>query len=352
MNASGTVNVLEAIRLAGLERTTRFYQASTSELYGGQTAEPFDEEVPFNPRSPYAAAKLMGYWVTRNYRDAYGMFACNGILFNHESPRRGETFVTRKITLAVAAIVTGQQEELVLGNINSVRDWGHARDYVECMWRMLQVETPDDFVIATGDTHTVRDFCDEAFGVVGINLQWEGSAESEVGWNKATGKVVVRVSPEFYRPTEVDHLLGNPRKAIEKLGFNPRKTSFKVRSAALHPPRPLPLRPVSIAGSLLSAVVHIFSLRRGSNNRLAAAPARPSRALLPHLSNPPLTSPFPLLTDLRPHFSACPPPGARLRDGHDGPRLGQGGHGGAEGVPGTHGAAVKMRGRGCRRRLG
>ena len=289
VDALGTLNILEAIRLADLTAHTRFYQASTSELYGKVEAIPQDESTPFHPRSPYAVSKLMGYWAVKNYREAYGMFACNGILFNHESPRRGETFVTRKITMAVAAIALGKQDCLYLGNMDAKRDWGHARDYVACsespgrrlqaralgggptltetpfflcgvrsdrplcacvsfgasltpapllfvlplpvhrrdaVWRMLQSDQPDDFVIATGETWTVRFFCEEAFKVAGITLKWEGSGVNEVGIDVASGKAVVRVHERYFRPAEVDLLLGNPAKAIKELGWDPRQTSL------------------------------------------------------------------------------------------------------------------------------
>lgn len=223
----GVLRILEAVRIAGLEKKTRIYQASTSELYGKVTEIPQKETTPFHPRSPYGVAKLYGYWITKHYREAYGMYAVNGILFNHESERRGETFVTRKITLAVANIVKGKQEKLYLGNLNAKRDWGYAKDYVECMWLMLQQEKPEDFVIATGETRTVREFVDAAFSCVGIRLVWEGEGVDEKGIDAATGKVLVEVSPEFFRPAEVDLLLGDPTKAKEVLGWNPRKTSFE-----------------------------------------------------------------------------------------------------------------------------
>ena len=223
----GVLRILEAVRVAGLEKTTRIYQASTSELYGKVAEIPQKETTPFHPRSPYGVAKLYGYWITKHYREAYGMYAVNGILFNHESERRGETFVTRKITLAVGNIVKGKQEKLYLGNLNAKRDWGYAKDYVECMWLMLQQEKPEDFVIATGETRTVREFVESAFACAGINLRWEGEGVEEKGIDTATGKVLVEVSPEFFRPAEVDLLLGDPTKAKEVLGWNPRKTSFK-----------------------------------------------------------------------------------------------------------------------------
>ncbi|MDZ4698628.1 MAG: GDP-mannose 4,6-dehydratase [Rhodothermales bacterium] len=215
----GTLRLLEAIRILGLQNTTRFYQASTSELYGKVQAVPQSETTPFYPRSPYAAAKLYGYWITVNYREAYNMFACNGILFNHESPLRGETFVTRKITRAVARIKLGLQKEIYLGNLDAKRDWGHARDYVEGMWMMLQQDQPDDYVLATGRTTTVRDFCNAAFAAVGIEVAWKGAEEAEKGYRTDTGEVVVEVDPRYYRPTEVDLLLGDPTKAKERLGW-------------------------------------------------------------------------------------------------------------------------------------
>ena len=222
----GVLRVLEAVRIAGLTKTTRIYQASTSELFGKVEEIPQKETTPFHPRSPYAVAKLYGYWITKHYREAYGMFAVNGILFNHESERRGETFVTRKITLAVANILAGRQEKLYLGNLNAKRDWGYARDYVECMWMILQHDTPEDFVIATGETRTVREFTEAAFTHAGVQLRWEGEGVDEKGIDVATGRVLVEVSPEFFRPAEVDLLLGDPTKARETLGWNPRKTSF------------------------------------------------------------------------------------------------------------------------------
>ena len=223
----GVLRILEAVRAAGLTDTTRIYQASTSELYGKAEEIPQRETTPFHPRSPYAVAKLYGYWITKHYREAYGMYAVNGILFNHESPRRGETFVTRKITLAAANIAAGRQERLYLGNLNAKRDWGYAGDYVECMWRMLQQKTPEDLVIATGKTHTVREFAEIAFRQAGIELLWKGEGIEERGIDKKTGQVRVEVSPEFFRPAEVDLLLGDPSKAKELLGWNPEKTSFE-----------------------------------------------------------------------------------------------------------------------------
>ena len=223
----GVLRILEAVRVAGLAETTRIYQASTSELFGKVEEIPQKETTPFHPRSPYAVAKLYGYWITRHYREAYGMYAVNGILFNHESERRGETFVTRKITLAVANIVAGRQEKLYLGNLDAKRDWGYAKDYVECMWMILQHDKPEDFVIATGETRTVREFAQAAFAYAGIELRWEGEGVEEKGIDTATGRVLVEVSPEFFRPAEVDLLLGDPTKAKELLGWNPRKTSFE-----------------------------------------------------------------------------------------------------------------------------
>jgi GDPmannose 4,6-dehydratase len=224
VDAVGTLRLLEAIRILGLQNRTRFYQASTSELYGKVQAIPQNETTPFYPRSPYAAAKLYAYWITVNYREAYNMYACNGILFNHESPLRGETFVTRKITRAVARIHLGLQKNLYLGNLDAKRDWGHARDYVEGMWLMLQQDAPDDYVLATGRTTTVRDFCNAAFGVVGIELIWKGAEASEKGYRTDTGEAVVEVDPRYYRPTEVDLLLGDASKAKTRLGWEARCT--------------------------------------------------------------------------------------------------------------------------------
>ncbi|KDQ12415.1 hypothetical protein BOTBODRAFT_34391 [Botryobasidium botryosum FD-172 SS1] len=221
----GTLRLLDAIRTCGLERHIRFYQASTSELYGKVVETPQSETTPFYPRSPYGVAKLYAYWITVNYREAYGMYACNGILFNHESPRRGRTFVTRKISRAVADISLGKQGCLYLGNLDSLRDWGHARDYVEGMWRILQQETPEDFVLATGEMHTVREFVEKSFAIVGIKIRWEGEGEKEVGINVQTKGVVVRVDPQYFRPAEVELLLGNPAKAEKKLGWK-RKVDF------------------------------------------------------------------------------------------------------------------------------
>jgi len=223
-DALGTLRLLEAIRILKMEHTTRFYQASTSELYGN-AKPPQSETTPFQPRSPYAAAKLYGYWITVNYREAYGMHASNGILFNHESPTRGETFVTRKITRAVAAIHQGYQSRLYLGNLDSKRDWGHARDYVEAMWMMLQQDKPEDYVIATGETHTVREFVELAFGEVGRQIAWRGAGTQEQGVDAKTGQVLVSIDPRYFRPTEVDYLHGDPAKARSKLGWK-HKVSF------------------------------------------------------------------------------------------------------------------------------
>lgn len=220
----GTLRVLEAIRILGLTKKTKFYQASTSELYGKVQEIPQKETTPFYPRSPYAAAKIYGYWITKNYREAYGIFACNGILFNHESPRRGETFVTRKITRAVARIKEKKQDCLYLGNLDSKRDWGHARDYVKAMWLMLQQDVPDDFVIATGETHSVREFVEKAFAFVDITIEWQGTGLDEVGINKDSGEICVRVDKRYFRPTEVDFLLGDPTKAKAVLGWQPLVT--------------------------------------------------------------------------------------------------------------------------------
>ncbi|MBQ3105000.1 MAG: GDP-mannose 4,6-dehydratase [Lachnospiraceae bacterium] len=222
----GVLRILEAVRMAGLTEKTRIYQASTSELYGKVAEIPQKETTPFHPRSPYAVAKLYGYWITKHYREAYGMFAVNGILFNHESERRGETFVTRKITMGAANILAGRQEKLYLGNLNAKRDWGYAGDYVECMWRMLQHPQPEDFVIATGETRTVREFAEAAFAHAGLHLVWEGEGVEEKGLDRASGKVLIEVSPEFFRPAEVDLLLGDPSKARKLLNWDPGKTSF------------------------------------------------------------------------------------------------------------------------------
>lgn len=225
--AIGVLRVLEAVRMCGLEKTCRIYQASTSELYGKVEEVPQSETTPFHPYSPYAVAKQYGFWIVKEYREAYQMYCCSGILFNHESERRGETFVTRKITLAAARIQAGLQEKLYLGNLSSLRDWGYAKDYVECMWLMLQHDQPEDFVIATGQQHSVREFCELAFHYAGIELVFEGEGEEEKGIDKATGKVVIEVSPEFYRPTDVINLLGDATKAKTLLGWNPIKTSFE-----------------------------------------------------------------------------------------------------------------------------
>lgn len=225
-DAVGTLRLLEAVRILGLEKKTRIYQASTSELFGLVQEIPQKETTPFYPRSPYGVAKLYGFWITKNYRESYGMFAVNGILFNHESERRGETFVTRKITLAAARIVLGIQDKLYMGNLDAKRDWGYARDYVECMWLILQHDTPEDFVIATGEMHSVREFCTLAFAEAGINLRWEGQGVNEKGIDVATGRVLVEVDPKYFRPAEVEQLLGDPTKAKTLLGWNPTKTSF------------------------------------------------------------------------------------------------------------------------------
>ena len=226
-DAVGTLRLLEAVRILGMEKRCRIYQASTSELFGKVQEVPQKETTPFYPRSPYGVAKQYGFWIVKNYREAYGMFAVNGILFNHESERRGETFVTRKITIAASRIAQGMQDKLYLGNLNSLRDWGYAKDYVECMWLMLQHETPEDFVIATGQYHTVREFCTLAFREVGIDLVWEGVGVNERGIDVKTGKSLVEVDPKYFRPTEVDQLLGDPTKARTLLGWNPQKTSFE-----------------------------------------------------------------------------------------------------------------------------
>lgn len=225
-DALGTLRLLEAIRILGLGKKTRFYQASTSELYGMAQETPQKETTPFYPRSPYAVAKLYSYWITVNYREAYKFFACNGILFNHESPIRGETFVTRKITRAVARIKLGLQEKLYLGNLNAKRDWGHARDYVEAQWLILQQDEPDDYVIATGEQHSVREFVEAAFKEVGIHIKWKGKGISEKGIDSDTGRVVIEVDKRYFRPTEVDSLIGDPTKAKKKLGWTP-KVTFK-----------------------------------------------------------------------------------------------------------------------------
>jgi GDPmannose 4,6-dehydratase len=236
VDAIGTLRVLEAVRILGLAEKTKIYQASTSELYGKVEEVPQSETTPFHPYSPYAVAKQYGFWITKEYREAYNMFACNGILFNHESERRGETFVTRKITLAAGRIAEGLQDHLELGNLDSLRDWGYAKDYVECMWLILQQDKPDDFVIATGEQHTVRDFTEKAFAVNGITLRWEGTGLNEKGYDAATGKMLVCVNPQWFRPTDVDNLWGNPAKAKAVLGWNPQKTSYEelIRIMAEH----------------------------------------------------------------------------------------------------------------------
>ena len=226
-DAVGVLRLLEAIRILKMEKKCRIYQASTSELFGKVQEVPQSETTPFYPRSPYAVAKLYAYWIMKNYRESYGMYTANGILFNHESERRGETFVTRKITLAAARIKEGLQDKLYLGNLNALRDWGYARDYVECMWLILQQPEPDDFVIATGEYHTVREFTTLAFARAGIKLRWEGEGLDEKGIDELTGRELVAVDPRFFRPAEVEQLLGNPTKAREKLGWNPRATSFE-----------------------------------------------------------------------------------------------------------------------------
>ena len=225
-DAIGTLRMLEAVRILGLEKKTKIYQASTSELFGLVQEVPQKETTPFYPRSPYGVAKQYGFWITKNYRESYGMFAVNGILFNHESERRGENFVTRKITLAASRIAQGFQDKLYLGNLDSLRDWAYAKDYVECMWLILQHETPEDFVIATGEYHTVREFCTLAFKEVGIELRWEGKGVEEKGIDVNTGRELVAVDPKYFRPAEVEQLLGDPTKAKTMLGWNPRKTSF------------------------------------------------------------------------------------------------------------------------------
>ena len=225
VDAIGTLRILEAVRLLGLEKTTRIYQASTSELYGLVQETPQKETTPFYPRSPYGVAKLYGYWITKNYREAYGLYACTGILFNHESPRRGETFVTRKITRALRAICEGRQETLYLGNLNAKRDWGHARDFVEAMWMMLQQDTPDDYVIATGRQYSVRDFVNEAAPYFGMKIEWKGEGLEEIGFDRISERVIVRVDPKYFRPAEVETLLGDATKAKRRLGWEP-KISF------------------------------------------------------------------------------------------------------------------------------
>lgn len=227
VDALGVLRILEAVRILGSGKKTKIYQASTSELYGKVEEIPQKETTPFHPYSPYAVAKQYGFWITKEYREAYGMFACNGILFNHESERRGENFVTRKITLAAGRIVEGLQDHLELGNMDSLRDWGYAKDYVECMWLILQHDTPDDFVIATGEQHTVRDFTEKAFAANGIAVRWEGSGIDEKGYDDRTGKMLVCVNPKWFRPTDVNNLLGDPTKAKTVLGWNPQKTSYE-----------------------------------------------------------------------------------------------------------------------------
>lgn len=233
VDALGVLRILEAVHMLGLGGTCRIYQASTSELYGKVEECPQDENTPFHPYSPYAVAKQYGYWMVKEYREAYGMFACNGILFNHESERRGENFVTRKITLAAGRIACGLQEHLELGNLDSLRDWGYAKDYVECMWLILQQEKPDDFVIATGVQHTVREFTTLAFQHNGIEIEWRGEGLDEKGYDKATGKIVVSVNPQWFRPTDVVNLWGNPTKARTILGWNPQKTSYEELCALM-----------------------------------------------------------------------------------------------------------------------
>ncbi len=227
VDALGVLRILEAVRMLGLAQKTRIYQASTSELYGKVEEVPQKETTPFHPYSPYAVAKQYGFWIVKEYREAYGMYAVNGILFNHESERRGENFVTRKITLAAGRIAEGIQDHLELGNMDSLRDWGYAKDYVECMWLMLQQDKPDDFVIATGVQHTVRDFTEKAFAANGIKIRWEGTGIDEKGYDEATGKMLVCVNPAWFRPTDVDNLLGDPTKARTVLGWNPLQTSYE-----------------------------------------------------------------------------------------------------------------------------
>ena len=236
VDALGTLRILEAVRILGLAKKTKIYQASTSELYGKVEEVPQSEKTPFHPYSPYAVAKQYGFWITKEYREAYGIFACNGILFNHESERRGENFVTRKITIAAGRIAEGLQDHLELGNLDSLRDWGYAKDYVECMWLIMQQDKPDDFVIATGVQHTVRDFAEKAFAANGIHIRWEGSGLDEKGYDEKTGKMLVCVSPDFYRPTDVVNLWGDPTKAKTVFGWNPQKTSYEelIRIMAEH----------------------------------------------------------------------------------------------------------------------
>ena len=225
--ATGVLRLLEAVRICGLEKTCRIYQASTSELYGKVEEVPQNEKTPFHPYSPYAVAKQYGFWIVKEYREAYHMYCCSGILFNHESERRGETFVTRKITLAAARIAQGKQDKLYLGNLSSLRDWGYAKDYVECMWLIMQQDKPEDFVIATGVQHTVRDFTEKAFAANGITIRWEGKGLEEKGYDASTGKMLVCVNPAWFRPTDVDNLWGDPTKAKTVLGWNPQKTSYE-----------------------------------------------------------------------------------------------------------------------------
>ena len=227
VDATGVLRILEAVRVCGLAQTCRIYQASTSELYGKVEEVPQNEKTPFHPFSPYAVAKQYGFWIVKEYREAYNMYCCSGILFNHESERRGETFVTRKITLAAARIAQGKQDKLVLGNLSALRDWGYAKDYVECMWLMLQQDKPDDFVVATGEQHSVREFCTLAFKFVGIDLEFKGDGEKEKAYDTKTGKLIIEVSPVFYRPTDVVNLWGDPTKAKKALGWNPTKTTFE-----------------------------------------------------------------------------------------------------------------------------
>ncbi len=227
VDAIGVLRILEAVRILGLTKTTKIYQASTSELYGKVEEVPQKETTPFHPYSPYAVAKQYGFWIVKEYREAYGMFAVNGILFNHESERRGENFVTRKITLAAGRIAEGLQDHLELGNMDSLRDWGYAKDYVECMWMILQHDTPEDFVIATGEQHTVRDFTEKAFAANGMKIRWEGTGVDEKGYDAETGKLLVSVNPQWFRPTDVDNLWGDPTKAKTVLGWNPQKTSYE-----------------------------------------------------------------------------------------------------------------------------
>lgn len=227
VDAMGVLRILEAVRILGLTKRTRIYQASTSELFGKVVEIPQSEKTPFHPYSPYAVAKQYGFWITKEYREAYGLFAVNGILFNHESERRGENFVTRKITLAAGRIAEGLQDHLELGNMDSLRDWGYAKDYVECMWLMLQHEKPEDFVIATGEQHSVRDFAERVFLINGLKLQWKGTGVEEKGYDADTGRMLICVNPEWFRPTDVDNLLGDPSKARKVLGWNPSKTSYE-----------------------------------------------------------------------------------------------------------------------------